>query len=100
MGPDLPGALVTCVHFFLTRDVDWSAAVKELGFKPRDPTDTLKDTIEYIRKNHVHPRVNGSKPPKGPPMQWLPNFLGVMIVAVLALVVFRRQRRNKLLKVM
>ena len=42
-------------------------AEKELGFKPRDHEETVVDTIEYVRKHHSHPKVNGSKPCSGPP---------------------------------
>jgi len=30
---------------------DSSKAREELGFEPRDPQETLQDTVAYIRKN-------------------------------------------------
>eukprot|EP01047_Picozoa_sp_COSAG01_P013108 COSAG01_NODE_607_length_14866_cov_60.568633_6_plen_94_part_00 len=72
-------------------DVDWRRAAQELDFKPRDPTQTLKDTIDYVRSYHPHPKVNGTKPSSGPKLQWLPRALLVAIVAAFALRFFRRR---------
>jgi dihydroflavonol-4-reductase len=33
--------------------VDWSKAKRELGFAPRDPTQTLRDTVEDLRSRGV-----------------------------------------------
>lgn len=30
---------------------DWSKAEEKLGFQPRDPQETLQDTISYLREN-------------------------------------------------
>ena len=64
-------------------DVDWSLAEKELGFKPRNHEETIKDTIAYVREHHEHPKVNGTKKVKGPPVQWLlPAVKGVLALLV------------------
>ena len=31
--------------------IDAGKAARELGFSPRDPADTLRDTVSYIRKH-------------------------------------------------
>lgn len=32
--------------------IDWSKASQELGFEPRDPARTLRDTVRWIEANH------------------------------------------------
>lgn len=36
-------------------NVDASKAEQDLGFKPRDPLDTLRDTVEWLRSNQAGP---------------------------------------------
>jgi hypothetical protein len=31
--------------------IDAGKAARELGFSPRDPADTLRDTVTYIKQN-------------------------------------------------
>ena len=69
-------------------------AKKELGFQPRDHNQTVKDTIEYVRKHHPHPKVNGTKKVKGPPVQWLLLALKGVIGLLVALGIWRRFRRK------
>ena len=76
-------------------DCDWSMAEKELGFKPRDHEETVVDTIEYVRKHHSHPKVNGSKPCSGPPAQWAPKVVNTLVVALIAWGVWKYFGRNR-----
>lgn len=49
---------------------DWSKAGKELGFTPRDPMDTLADTVrDLYDRGLVWPKARGSSPgaPASPP---------------------------------
>jgi hypothetical protein len=76
------------------QDVDSSVAKKELGFNPRDHEETVKDTIAYVRKHHSHPKVNGTKPCKGPPVQWLLPAVKGIIGILVALGAWRWFRRK------
>jgi hypothetical protein len=69
-------------------------AKKELGFEPRDHEETIKDTIKYVRKHHPHPKVNGTKIVKGPPVQWLLPVLKGAIGLLVAIAIWRRFRRK------
>ena len=33
--------------------LDPSKAMRELGFRPRDPQETLLDTVSYVRENFL-----------------------------------------------
>jgi dihydroflavonol-4-reductase len=37
-------------HFWY---LDSSKAANELGFMPRDPSETLQDTVQYVRENFL-----------------------------------------------
>jgi len=50
--PDLPASDVEMgEHFFF---IDSSKAERVLGFRPRDPVETLTDTVRYVRERFVH----------------------------------------------
>jgi dihydroflavonol-4-reductase len=38
--------------------IDWSKATRDLGWQPRDPDDTLRDTVRWIEREH--PDFRGS----------------------------------------
>eukprot|EP00041_Stephanoeca_diplocostata_P002984 m.31072 g.31072 ORF g.31072 m.31072 type:complete len:364 (+) comp13944_c0_seq2:271-1362(+) len=42
-------------------DVDWSVAANELGFSPRPPEETIRDTIAYVCEHH--PEISKHPPP-------------------------------------
>jgi dihydroflavonol-4-reductase len=48
--PVAPNGVEQAEHFWY---FDWSKATEELGFTPRDPQETLQDTITYIKKNFL-----------------------------------------------
>jgi dihydroflavonol-4-reductase len=48
--PVAPNEVEQAEHFWY---FDWSKATEELRFTPRDPQETLQDTITYIRKNFL-----------------------------------------------
>jgi dihydroflavonol-4-reductase len=48
--PIEPGEVDQAEHFWY---FDWTKAADELGFSPRDPQETLQDTIRYIRSNFL-----------------------------------------------
>lgn len=48
-----PVTLSMAHHFWY---IDWTRAVAELGFAPRDPGDTLYDTVEWLRHNLLERR--------------------------------------------
>ena len=48
--PVAPNEVEQAEHFWY---FDWSKATDELGFEPRDPQETLQDTITYIKKNFL-----------------------------------------------
>ena len=48
--PVLPTEVEQAEHYWY---FDWSKAVEELGFTPRDPQATLQDTISYIKRNFL-----------------------------------------------
>jgi dihydroflavonol-4-reductase len=43
-----PTSVSMSQHFWY---LDWSAAVRDLGFSPRDPAQTLYDTVQWLRAN-------------------------------------------------
>jgi dihydroflavonol-4-reductase len=48
--PVEPTEIEMAEHFWY---LDSSKATRELGFSPRDPADTLYDTVVYLRKNFL-----------------------------------------------
>ena len=49
--PDLPASDVEmgeCWFF-----IDSSKSERLLGFRPRDPVETLSDTVRYVRRNFI-----------------------------------------------
>jgi dihydroflavonol-4-reductase len=48
--PIMPTEVEQAEHFWY---FDSSKAVEELGFSPRDPQETLQDTVTYIRRNFL-----------------------------------------------
>lgn len=47
--PDIdPTSVEMSQHFWY---LDWSAAMRDLGFSPRDPGQTLYDTVQWLRAN-------------------------------------------------
>jgi dihydroflavonol-4-reductase len=48
--PVEPGAIEMAQHFWY---LNCSKAARELGFKPRDPGETLQDTVVYLRENFL-----------------------------------------------
>ena len=48
--PIVPNEVEQAEHFWY---FDSSKAIEELGFSPRDPQETLQDTITYIRENFL-----------------------------------------------
>ncbi len=57
--PDLdPVSVEMSQHFWY---LDWSAAMRELDFQPRDPGQTLYDTVQWLRTNQ--PKAQSSTPP-------------------------------------
>jgi dihydroflavonol-4-reductase len=48
--PVKPEEIDQAEHFWY---FDSSKAVKELGFDPRDPAETLQDTVKYLRQNFL-----------------------------------------------
>lgn len=62
--PDLdPISVEMAQHYWY---IDWSAAMRELDFQPRDPGQTLYDTVQWLRSNrpqaHVEETVSSSHP--------------------------------------
>lgn len=47
--------------------IDWSRARRELGFAPRDPIATLRDTVRWVRRNH--PDFASTR--EAPPSDWV-----------------------------
>jgi dihydroflavonol-4-reductase len=45
-----PGAIEMAQYFWY---LNCTKAVRELGFKPRDPSETLQDTVVYLRENFL-----------------------------------------------
>lgn len=45
-----PTTVEMATHFWY---IDWSKAERELGFEPRDPVKTLRDTVRWIENNHA-----------------------------------------------
>jgi dihydroflavonol-4-reductase len=43
--------------------IDWSRAEHDLGFAPRDPIVTLRDTVRWIRRHHPEFASNRDAPP-------------------------------------
>jgi len=48
--PVEPGAIEMAEHFWY---VNCNKAARELGFRPRDPGETLQDTVTYLRENFL-----------------------------------------------
>ena len=48
--PVEPGAIEMAQYFWY---FNCSKAARELGFKPRDPGETLHDTVTYLRENFL-----------------------------------------------
>lgn len=48
--PVEPGAVEMAQHYWY---VNCNKAARELGFKPRDPGETLHDTVTYLRENFL-----------------------------------------------
>jgi dihydroflavonol-4-reductase len=48
--PVEPGAIEMAQYFWY---LNCSKAARELNFKPRDPGETLHDTVAYLRKNFL-----------------------------------------------
>jgi dihydroflavonol-4-reductase len=48
--PVEPGEIEMADHFWY---LDASKAARELGFTPRDPSETLHDTVNYVRENFL-----------------------------------------------
>jgi dihydroflavonol-4-reductase len=48
--PVEPGEVEMAEHFWY---LDASKATSELGFAPRDPAETLQDTVQYVRENFL-----------------------------------------------
>lgn len=48
--PVEPATVEMAEHFWY---LDSSKAESELGFEPRDPAETLQDTVEYVRENFL-----------------------------------------------
>ena len=48
--PVEPGAIEMAQYFWY---LNWAKASRELGFKPRDPGETLHDTVAYVRENFL-----------------------------------------------
>ncbi len=48
--PVEPGAIEMAEYFWY---LNCSKAARELGFKPRDPGETLQDTVSYLRENFL-----------------------------------------------
>ncbi len=48
--PVMPNEVEQAEYFWY---FDWSKAEEELGFAPRDPQETLQDTISYLRKSFL-----------------------------------------------
>ncbi len=48
--PVEPGAIEMAQYFWY---LNCSKAARELGFKPRDPSETLHDTVVYLRENFL-----------------------------------------------
>jgi dihydroflavonol-4-reductase len=50
--------------------IDASKAREDLGWKPRNPNDTLKDTVRWIERHH--PAFAPAKSRKAPPAGFVP----------------------------
>ena len=48
--PVEPGAIEMAQYFWY---LNCSKAARELSFKPRDPGETLQDTVAYLRENFL-----------------------------------------------
>jgi len=57
--PFEPGAIEMAQYFWY---LNCNKATRELGFKPRDPGETLHDTVSYLRENFLGGNAFGSKP--------------------------------------
>jgi dihydroflavonol-4-reductase len=59
--PELdPSSVEMARHYWY---IDWSKARRELGFAPREPLETLRDTVSWIRRNDPEFRSERSVPP-------------------------------------
>ncbi len=47
-------------HFWY---IDWSAAIQDLGFQPRDPGETLYDTVQWLRAHGQAAERRAKTPP-------------------------------------
>lgn len=54
--PIMPNEVEQAEYFWY---FDWTKAVETLGFAPRDPQETLQDTISYLRENLLGEGVFG-----------------------------------------
>ncbi len=59
--PHVDRASVDMAHHFWY--VDWSRAASDLGFSPRDPRRTLRDTVRWIRRHHPEFATVRPEPP-------------------------------------
>ena len=50
--------------------LDAGKAARELGFMPRDPADTLRDTVDYMRERVLGNGAFKSRPSPRPPLGW------------------------------
>ncbi len=50
ISPVAPNEVEQAEHFWY---FDWAKGETELGFLPRDPQETLQDTIDYLRRNFL-----------------------------------------------
>lgn len=67
--PDIdPVSVELAQHFWY---IDWSRALKDLDFAPRDPGQTLYDTVQWLRANPtVHPPSSVRGTPFAPDAEW------------------------------
>lgn len=73
--PDVdPISVEMAQHFWY---IDWSAAMRDLGFAPRDPGQTLYDTVSWLRTNRPqhHEDEVDSAHPFAPDQAWEDNDL-------------------------
>ncbi len=54
--PVEPSEIEMAEHFWY---LDWTKATRELSFTPRDPSETLHDTVTYVRENFLAPAAFG-----------------------------------------
>lgn len=61
--PDIdPASVEMATHYWY---IDWSRAERDLGFTPRSPAETLRETVRWIQRHHPEFASTRPSPPQG-----------------------------------